>query len=59
MHHSSTVQVFKNIIKMGPTILFTHLKIILLQCFQFSIMKQGRGIGGAATAFEAARCGDA
>ena len=21
---------------MGPTILFTHLKIILLQCFQFS-----------------------
>ena len=22
-------------LKMGPTILFTHLKIILLQCFQF------------------------
>ena len=22
---------------MGPTILFTHLKIILLQCFQFSV----------------------
>ena len=24
-------------LKMGPTVLFTHLKIILLQCFQFSI----------------------
>ena len=24
-------------IKMGPTVLFTHLKIILLQCFQFSV----------------------
>ena len=24
-------------LKMGPTILFTHLKIILLQCFQFSV----------------------
>ena len=24
-------------LKMGPTSLFTHLKIILLQCFQFSI----------------------
>ena len=22
-------------LKMGPTVLFTHLKIILLQCFQF------------------------
>ena len=22
---------------MGPTVLFTHLKIILLQCFQFSV----------------------
>ena len=27
----------KNILKMGPTILFTHLKIILLQWFQFSV----------------------
>ena len=25
------------ILKIGPTALFTHLKIILLQCFQFSI----------------------
>ena len=25
------------ILKMGPTALFTHLKIILLQCFQFSV----------------------
>ena len=24
-------------IKKGPTVLFTHLKIILLQCFQFSV----------------------
>ena len=23
---------------MGPTTLFTHLKIILLQCFQFSVL---------------------
>ena len=27
----------KKILKMSPTILFTHLKIILLQCFQFSV----------------------
>ena len=25
-------------LKLGPTALFTHLKIILLQCFQFSII---------------------
>ena len=25
------------LLKMGPTVLFTHLKIILLQCFQFSV----------------------
>ena len=24
-------------LKMGPTVLFTHLKFILLQCFQFSV----------------------
>ena len=24
-------------LKMGPTVLFTHLKIILLQCFKFSV----------------------
>ena len=24
-------------LKIGPTVLFTHLKIILLQCFQFSV----------------------
>ena len=28
---------YKKILKMGPTILFTQLKIILLQCFQFSV----------------------
>ena len=27
----------KKNLKMGPTVLFTHLKIILLQCFQFSV----------------------
>ena len=27
----------KTTLKLGPMILFTHLKIILLQCFQFSI----------------------
>ena len=33
--HSHFIQ--KKILKMGPTILFTLLKIILLQCFQFSV----------------------
>ena len=33
----STVHRLKKILKMGPTVLFTHLKIILLQCFQFSV----------------------
>ena len=28
----------KKILKMDPTVLFTHLKIILLQCFQFSVL---------------------
>ena len=27
----------KNILEMGPMSLFTHLKIILLQCFRFSV----------------------
>ena len=27
-------------LKMGPTVLFTHLKIILLQCFQFSAVSK-------------------
>ena len=27
---------------MGPTILFTHLNIILLQCFQFSIFSNNK-----------------
>ena len=30
----------KKIFKLGPTTLFTHLKIILLQCFQFSIFSK-------------------
>ena len=28
----------KTTLKLGPMVLFTHLKIILLQCFQFSAM---------------------
>ena len=45
-HCSSTVYVLfigptatllKNILKIGPMILFTHSKMILLQCFQFSV----------------------
>ena len=30
----------KKKLKMGPTTLFAHLKIILLQCFQFSIFSK-------------------
>ena len=30
----------KKILKMGTTALFTHLKIILLQCFQFSVFSK-------------------
>ena len=30
----------KKILKMGLTALFTHLKIILLQCFQFSVFSK-------------------
>ena len=43
MHYSSTVHgtynhfIQKKILKMGPRVLFTHLKIILLQYFQFSV----------------------
>ena len=42
LHYSRDPQVFffieKTTLKLGPTVLFTHLKIILLQCFQFSAM---------------------
>ena len=34
----------KLLLKMGPMVLFTHLKIILLQCFQFSIFCKISGI---------------
>ena len=30
------------ILKMGPTVLFTHFKIILLQCFQFSVSTKNK-----------------
>ena len=33
----TTTLFIKKILKMDLTILFTHLKIILLQCFQFSV----------------------
>ena len=39
-HYSSTVVALfthLKILKMGPTVLFTYLKIILLQCFQFLV----------------------
>ena len=39
VHCSWDLQVpfsFKTTLKLGPMALFTHLKIILLQCFQFS-----------------------
>ena len=36
IHCSNTVHTFKNI-KNCLTVLFTYLKIILLQCFQFSV----------------------
>ena len=32
-----TIHVLKNL-KMDLTVLFTHLKIILLQCFKFSVL---------------------
>ena len=34
----------KLLLKMDPMTLFTHLKIILLQCFQFSILSKISGI---------------
>ena len=32
----------KKTLKLGSTVLFTHLKIILLQCFQFSVFNNKR-----------------
>ena len=37
VHAGPTTTLLKKILKMGLTVLFTHLKIILLQCFQFSV----------------------
>ena len=40
VYYSRDLQILylaKKTLKLGPTVLFTHLKIILLQCFQFSI----------------------
>ena len=45
MHYSQDLQVLnltKSTLKLSPTALFTHLKIILLQCFQFSIFSNKR-----------------
>ena len=36
VHGTHNYFIQKKILKMGPTSLFTHLKFILLQCFQFS-----------------------
>ena len=41
VHYSwdSQVQILANFsLKLGLTVLFTYLKIILLQCFQFSVI---------------------
>ena len=40
LHCSRDPQIWKNTnvkLKLGPTALFTHLKIMLLQCFQFLV----------------------
>ena len=39
-----TTTLLKKILKMGPTVLFTHLKIILLQYFQFLVFTKINGI---------------
>ena len=57
MHYSQDLQVLnltKSTLKLDPTALFTHLKIILLQCFQFSIL----AINGIQTDFECLRYGE-
>ena len=45
VHCSWDLQVpfsFKTTLKLGPMALFTHLKIILLQCFQFLVFNNKR-----------------
>ena len=42
----------KKILKMGPTALFTHLEIILLQCLQFSVFSKISCIRTDPTYFE-------
>ena len=37
VHGTHSHFIRKKILNMGPTVLFTHLKIILLQCFQFLV----------------------
>ena len=44
MGPTSTLFRKKKTLKLGFTVLFTHLKIILLQCFQFSIFNKISGI---------------
>ena len=36
--HGTHNHFIKKKLKMGPMTLFTHLKIILLQCFQFLVL---------------------
>ena len=45
VHYSRDLQILfsaKKTLKLGLTALFTHLKIILLQCFQFSVFNNKR-----------------
>ena len=48
----TTILLRKKILKMGPTALFIHLKIILLKCFQFSIFSKISCIRTDPTYFE-------
>ena len=53
MHYSQDLQpLYSEKKKMGPTTLFTHLKIILLQCFQFSVFSKISCIRTNPTYFE-------
>ena len=52
IHRTYNHFILKKILKMGPTSLFTHLKIILLQCFQFTVFSKISCIRTNPTYFE-------
>ena len=52
IHRTYNQFIKKKNIKMGPTALFTHLEIILLQCFQFSVFSKISCIRTDPTYFE-------